>query len=219
MALSPEDLPPEARDHGRLLSDDPNADPMRWPDDTVDERRHFDDRTLHLGMGTGVGTPVGILGAFIEANVLDGLAVGAGGGVTFWGPAGGAYVRLRPVVWGGHGKGALHAFTLQTSYTYMLHGEEPLRNIDISFMDCEGNDSRCQPDPDFVPHGAHFMSLSAGFEHALDSGWSFRYDFGFAKALSSSEWECRFGTAPTPCTRYTPDDTVLVATFAFSHAL
>ena len=60
---------------------------------------------------------------------------------------------------------------------------------------------------------------SAGFEHALVSGWSFRYDFGFASALNDSKWECAFGNTPTPCTRYAPDDTVLVATFAVSHAL
>ena len=40
-----------------------------------------------------------------------------------------------------------------------------------------------------------------------------------ASALTKSEWECAFGNAPTPCTRSAPGDTVLVATFAFSHAL
>lgn len=227
MALSPQDLPPEARDaqppggaHAtdRLISDDPNADPMGWANDTVDERRHFDDRTLHLGIGTGLGTPVGLIGVLVEANVLDGLAVGAGAGVASWGPAGGAFMRLRPFVWGGQGERVLHAFTLQSSYTYMLHGKEPLTDVDIGFFQCEGSSS-CEPEPDFVPHPGHFLSLSAGFEHALVSGWSFRYDFGFASALNESEWECAFGDTPTPCTRYAPDDTVLVGTFAFSHAL
>lgn len=217
MALSPQDLPPEAQ-YERLISDDPNADPMGRACDTVDERRHFDDRTLHLGIGTGVGTPVGLLGAFLEADVLDGMAVGAGAGVTAWGPAGGGFLRLRPFVWGGQGERVLHAFTLQSSYTYMLHGKEPLRDVDFGFFHCDGASS-CEPEPDFVPHAGHFLSLSAGFEHALVSGWSFRYDFGFASALNDSNWECAFGSTRAPCTRYAPDDTVLVGTFAFSHAL
>lgn len=217
MALPPQDLPPEAH-YERLLSDAPNADPMGWANDTVDERRHFDDHTLHLGMGSGVGTPVGLIGAFLEADLLDGMAVGAGAGVTHWGPAGGGFVRLRPFVWGGQGERVLHAFTLQSSYTYMLHGKEPLTDVDIGFFQCEGASS-CEPEPDFVPHAGHFLSLSAGFEHALVSGWSFRYDFGFAGALNHSDWECAFGNAPTPCTRSSPFDKVLVASFAFSHAL
>jgi len=43
MALSPEDLPPEAQHYEGLLRGDSAADRLRWDDDSVDERRHFDD--------------------------------------------------------------------------------------------------------------------------------------------------------------------------------
>jgi hypothetical protein len=217
MALSPEDLPPEAQHYERLLRGDTTADPLQWDDDTVDERRHFDDHLLHVGFGTGVGTPVGLMGAYLEANPWDALSLGVGAGFTSWGPAGGASLRLRPFAWGGQGQSALHAFTLQTSYTYMLHGREPLRDLDFDF-DCELG--ACpEPEPDFVPTGAHFMSLSAGFEHAFYSGWTLHYDLGFAQALRATEWECAFDTRPTPCTHTSPSDTLMVLSFGMSHAL
>lgn len=223
-ALSPEQLPAEPRYYERLLRDDSVGGAAAAEElgllgnDTVDERRHFDDRKVHLGLGTGLGTPVGLLGAYVEANPWDGLALGAGAGVTAWGPAGGVLLRVRPYVWGGQGQRALHAFTLQTSYTYMLHGREPLGDVDISFYRCEVG--ACpEPKPEFIPQAAHFMSLSAGFEHALLTGWTFRYDLGFAQALKPTTWECAFGPTPAPCESSSPSDTVLVLAFAFSHAL
>src|SRR3954464_4776856 len=79
MALSPEDLPPEAQHYERLLRGDTAADRLRWDDDSVDERRHFDDHVFHAGFGTGVGTPVGLMGVYVEANPGDALALGVGG--------------------------------------------------------------------------------------------------------------------------------------------
>jgi hypothetical protein len=218
MALSPDDLPPEAQHYERLLRADATEEPLGWDDDSVDERRHFDDRLLQVGFGTGVGTPIGLMGAYLEANPWDGLSLGVGAGFTSWGPAGGVSLRLRPFVWGGQGQRALHAFTLQTSYTYMRHGRDPLRDFEFGFYDCEVG--ACpEPEPDFVPTGAHFMSLSAGFEHALASGWTFRYELGFARALRPTSWGCVLDGRSTPCTNSSPSDTLLVVGFAVSHAL
>jgi hypothetical protein len=210
MALSPEDLPPEAQHYERLLHGDATADRLRWDDDSVDERRHFDDHALHVGFATGLGTPVGMAGAFAEANPWDALALGMGGGVTFWGLAGGAYVRLRPLAWGGHGRGALHAFTLQTSYTYMQYGE-------FLFTPCIDTCDGGQ----VLGGTAQFGALSAGFEHQLASGWTFRYDFGVAHALFATPGKCaRYDTgAAVPCGGDSNPDTLFVGTFAFSHAL
>lgn len=218
MAISPEDLPPEAQHYERLLRGDSSADSRSWDDDSVDERRHFHDHLLHAGLATGVGTPVGVLGAYFEVDPWDALAVGVGGGVSFWGPSGGGFLRLRPYVWGGQGNGALHAFTLQTSYTYMLHGEDPLRDVEFGFYDCEVG--ACpEAEPEFVPTGAHFLSLSAGFEHAFYSEWSIRYEYGFARALSATKWQCTMGGRPAPCTGSSPSDTMVVIGFTLSHAL
>jgi hypothetical protein len=211
MALSPEDLPPEAEHYERLLRGDPTGDSWDGEDDSVDERRHFNDHVVHVGMGTGFGTPLGMAGAFLEANPWDALALGMGGGVTFWGPAGGAYVRLRPFAWGGHGQRVLHAVTLQTSYTYMRDGE--LRLMTCIHTPCD--------EVGFLNRTAQLGALSAGFEHQLASGWTFRYDFGVARALFATPWECaRYDTgAAAACSGYAPTDTLFVGTFAISHAL
>jgi hypothetical protein len=209
MALSPEDLPPEAQHYERLLRGDATGDPLRW-DDTVDERRHFNDHIFHAGTGTGLGTPVGMVGAFLEANPWDALALGLGGGVTYWGLAGGAYVRLRPFAWGGQGQRALHAFTLQTSYTYMQYG-------DFLFMPCVDG---CG-DVHVLGGTAQFGAVSAGFEHQLVSGWTFRYDFGVAHVLFATPGKCaRYGTGEAvACSGGSNPDTLFVGTFGFSHAL
>ena len=210
-ALSPEDLPPEAQGYERLLRADSAADPPPQNSDTVVERRHFDDQVFHAGIGTGLGTPVGMLGAFLEANPWDAVALGLGGGVTFWGPAGGAYLRLRPLVWGGQGQRVLHAFTLQTSYTYMRDGE-------LELMSCiEACPSRVR----FLDRTAQFGALSTGFEHRLASGWTFRYDFGVAHSWLATPWKCvRYDTvAASPCSSTPPSDTLFVGTFGLSHAL
>lgn len=210
MALSPEDLPPEAQQYERLSSGDSTAAPTRWDDDSVDERRHFNDHIFHAGIGTGFGTPVGIVGAFLEANPWDALSLGVGAGVTFWGPAAGGYVRLRALVWGGHGQRALHALTIQTSYTLMRDGE-------LQLMPCIHSCAEVR----FLDRTAQLAALSAGFEHQLASGWSFRYDFGAGHAVFATPWKCaRYDTgAAAPCTSGPPSDTVFVSTFGVSHAL
>lgn len=210
-ALSVEDLPPEAQGYERLRRPAAAADPEPLDIDTVAERRHFDDQIFHAGIGTGFGTPVGMLGAFVEANPWEAVALGVGGGVSFWGPAGGAYVRLRPFVWGGQGQRVLHAFTLQTSYTFMRDG-------DLDLMPCI---EACTSEVRFLDRTGQFGALSAGFEHRLASGWTFRYDFGAAHALSATPWKCvRYDSgAPVACSAGSPfPDTLFVGTFGVSHA-
>ena len=211
MALPPEDLPPEAQHYERLLRGDGTTNPPSSNDDSVDERRHFNDRAFHAGMGTGFGTPLAMVGAFLEANPWDALALGMAGGVTLWGPAGGTYVRLRPLAWGGQGKRVLHAFTLGSSYTLMRDGE--LRLMTCIHTPCD--------EVGFLNRTALFGSLSAGFEHQLASGWTFRYDFGVAQALFATPWRCaRYDTgAEAPCGGSSPTDTLFVGTFGMSHAL
>ena len=210
MALPPEDLSPEARHYERLLRGDAANDRPQRDDDSVDERRHFDDQVFHAGMGTGFGTPIGMVGAFLEANPWDALALGVGGGVTLWGPAGGAYARLRPVAWGGQGQRVLHAFTLQISYTYARDGE-------LDIMPCV---HACR-EVGFLNRTAQLGALGAGFEHQLASGWTFRYDFGVARVLLATPWKCeRYDTgAAVPCGDSSPTDTLFVGTFGLSHAL
>jgi hypothetical protein len=151
-----------------------------------------------------------MVGAFSEANPWDALVLGMGGGVTVWGLAGGAYVRLRPFAWGGQGPGALHAFTLQASSTYMQYGE-------FLFSPCIDT---CG-DVHVLGGAAQFGALSAGFEHQLASGWTFRYDFGVAHVLFATPGKCaRYDTgAAVPCGGGSNPDTLFVATFGFSHAL
>jgi hypothetical protein len=210
MALPPEAPASEAQHYERLLTGD--STPMRLGarDDTVDERRHFDDQVFHAGIGTGFGTPLGMIGAFVEASPADFIALGVGSGIHLWGPAAGAFVRLRPIVWGGQGLGVLHAFTLQASATYMRDGE-------LDLMPCVHTCAEVG----FSSRRALFTALSAGFEHRLVSGWTYRYDFGAAHAAWASPWRCtRYDTgAPVPCGGGAPSDTAFVATFAISHTL
>ena len=210
MALPPERSPAEAQHDERLLRGDAPIDSLHTDDDSVDERRHFNDHVFHAGIGTGFGTPVGMVGAFLEANAWDALALGMGAGVTFWGLAGGAYVRLRPFAWGGKGPGVLHAFTLQASYTYMRDGE-------LKVMPC----IHACGEVGFLDRTVQVGALSAGFEHQLVSGWTFRYDFGVAQALLAPPWKCaRYDTGTAvPCRGNSPADTFFVGTFALSHAL
>jgi hypothetical protein len=100
----------------------------------------------------------------------------------------------------------------------MVHGKDPLRDLDFSLYDCEVGECE-EPQPDFVRTGAHFMSLSVGFEHALYSGWTFRYELGFAQALRTTSWACELDGRPTPCTHNPPSDTLMVLGFGVSHAL
>jgi len=177
----------------------------------VEERRRFDGRLLQLGAGTGLGMPGAILGGYAELTPWDRFTVGVEAGFTFWGPAGGGYARLRPIVWGGEGRRLLNAFVLQASYTVMRDGE-------LDLMPCI--DSPCS-EVGYLPRTAQVGALSAGFEHQLASGWSIRYEFGVGHALFATAWKCaRFddGSA-APCEGGPPGDNLPVLSFAVGHTL
>jgi hypothetical protein len=180
--------------------------------DTVEERRHFDDRLVEVGLGAGLGMPGTVWGTYAELTPWDRLTVGLEAGLSFWGPAGGGYFRLRPIVWGGEGTKLLNAFVLQASYTVMRHGPFPFSMPCIS--------SPC-PEIGYLNRTALVGALSAGFEHQFASGWHIRYDFGIGRALFATAWKCaRFddGSA-APCQRRPPSDDVPVLSLALGHTL
>jgi hypothetical protein len=155
-----------------------------------------------------MGTPLGLAGMFVEVDPWDRLALGAGVGLTFWGPTAGGFLRLRPLVWGGEGQRLLNAFTLQASYAWARDGElDVLPCIEV----CER--------PRYLDRSVQLGALSAGFEHSTASGWTFRYDFGAARALRSSPWRCELDGEPVACSGEKPIDTLPVVSFAVSHAL
>jgi len=207
-ALDPQTLPPEARRYERLLQQDEDS-AMPHADDTVDDRRHFDDRRLALGAGTGLGSPTGLLGVFLEVNALDWLALGGGGGLGAWGPAVGGYVTLRPIVWGGQEKGALHAFTWRGTYTYMAYGNDPL-----DF--CLGIDSSCEDRLLYRDQNAQFWGFAVGFEHATWTGWSFRWDIGYAHTPSALTWHCTAHGSPSAC-QGGPNGALPIFSFGIAH--
>jgi hypothetical protein len=196
-----------------MLSDEPSADSSERAraSDTVEERRHFDRRLIHLGgvFGTaaGTGSYFALVGLYAEANVWDRLALGVGTGVSFWGPEASGSLRFRPIVWGGEGQHVLNAFMLRAEYTVMQQGADI-----FSFCD-ESCGTR------FVARTAQLGTLSAGFEHQLWSGWTIRYDFGFARVFSATPWKCRRDGLPAPCSGEPPSDDLSVTSFAVSHAL
>lgn len=178
---------------------------------TVEERRHFDRRLLQVGaaLGTAVGTDAyfDLIGLYAEANVWDRLALGGGAGVSFSGPEASGYLRFRPIIWGGEGHHLLNAFTLRAEYTIMRQGAEP-------FSLCDEN---CAAQ--FVDRTAELGALSAGFEHQLWSGWTFRYDFGFAHVLSATAWKCERDRVPSRCDERPPSADMMVTSFGVSHEL
>ena len=176
-------------------------------DDTVEKRRHFDEHLLQAGVSLGSGSQIQLIGLFAEANVWDRLALGAGAGVSFWGPEASGYVRFRPVVWGGEGRHLLNALTLRAEYTVMREGAE-------LFSFCDDN---CGVR--FVDRTAQLGALSVGFEHQLWSGWAFRYDVGFAHVLAATRWSCQVNRMPAPCDGEAPSDDMMVSLFAVSHTL
>jgi hypothetical protein len=206
-ALAPDDLPPEAQRFERALQ----GEPVGAADNSVDERRRFNARLTEVGLGTGLGMPAALLGAYAELHPWDRLAIGAEAGLTLWGPAGGAYVRLRPIVWGGEGRRLLNSFVLQASYTIMRDGE-------LDLMPCISSPCR---EVGYLNRTAQFGALSAGFEHQLASGWSIRYDFGVGRALFATAWKCaRFddGTRAA-CPGSPPADQLPILSFAVGHTL
>jgi len=176
-------------------------------EDSVPERRHFDRRLLQVGGHYGSFSEAQLLAVFAEANVWDRLALGGAAGVSFWGPEASAYARFRPIVWGGEGEHLLNAFTLRAEYTVMRQGSDVFSLCDD---DCGAR---------FLNRTAQVAGLSAGFEHQLWSGWTFRYDFGFAQVFSATPWSCKLDGLPAPCQGEPPSDRLLATLFALGHSL
>lgn len=191
MALDPQDLPPEARHYERLLRDDPA---LGGSDDSVENRRHFDAQRLQAGTVVGMAVPQGNLGVFLEVNAFDWLALGAGGGMSIWGPTGGGYARLRPIVWGGVGHNVLSAITLELGYAYMNYGGQPFGGIDL--MPCI---EECHESVERVSVPSHFGAVSVGLEHSLPFGISLRYGVGYTHLLATPAWRCELGSRPVDC--------------------
>jgi hypothetical protein len=206
-ALPADQLPPEAQQFEAAL----HGQPVDADGNSVVERRRFDARAVQLGLGTGLGMPTALLGGYVELTPWDRLSVGAEGGLTFWGLAGGAYVRLRPIVWGGEGRRLLNAFVLQASYTVMRDGE---------FISLPCISSPCA-EVGYLDRTAQVGALSAGFEHQFSSGWSIRYDFGVGRALFATAWKCaRYDDGRSaPCQGNPPGDDLPLFSFAVGHAL
>lgn len=206
-ALAPEELPADARPFEAALW----GAPVDATGNSVVERRRFDARWAALGVGTGLGMPVALVGAYAELTPWERTTVGVEGGLTFWGLAGGGYVRLRPIIWGGEGRKLLNAFVLQVSYTLMRDGQ-------LDLLPCIDS---CSQRVHYLPRTAQVGALSAGFEHQFASGWSIRYDFGFGHVLSATAWKCtRFDDGKAaPCPSGQPSDDLPVMSFAVGHTL
>jgi hypothetical protein len=211
MALDPRDVPPEARQYEGLLQGDSS---LSGGDDTVENRRHFDDRRFHIGTAAGVSVSLGSLGAFVEADVWDRLALGGGGGIGVWGPAVGTYARLRPFVWGGVGKNTLSAFTLELGYGYMSYGGDAFGGLDL--MPCI---EECKPSVHHRSVFSHFGSFSAGLEHALFFGLSIHYSVGYGRLLSAPSARCELENVPVDCGSYQPQKDFMVGSLALSYGL
>ena len=207
-ALPTEELPAEAQQFEAALQ----GHPLGGTGDTVEERRRFDARLVQLGGGIGLGMPAALLGGYAELTPWERITLGLEAGVNFWGPAGGGYVRLRPIVWGGEGRRLLNAFVLQASYTVMRDGPVPL------FMPCISSPCR---EVGYLNRTAQVGAISAGFEHEWASGFSIRYDFGVGRALSATAWKCaRFDDGSSaPCEHSPPSDNQLLLSFAVGHTL
>jgi hypothetical protein len=208
--LQPEQLPPEARHYEKLLS----GTAVDETDDTVDDRRQFDAQRFHAGSEFGVGVPFGDLGLYVEVNVWDRLALGIGGGISYWGLAGGTYARLRPIVWGGEGRHVLNAITVEAGYAYMSYGGDPLGGLHL-FPCIE----ECHPSAYHVSVGSHIGALSIGLEHALWNGFTLRYAVGGARLLATPKWRCELEGRPAACADAEPEHRFAVVSFAVSHAL
>jgi hypothetical protein len=205
-ALPTEELPPEAQRYEAALQ----GQALDAEGNTVVERRRFDARAVQLGLGTGLGMPTALLGGYAELTPWDRLSFGVEAGLTFWGPAGGGYVRLRPIVWGGEGRRLLNAFVFQASYTVMRDGE-------IDLMPCVDS---CRT-VHYLDRTAQVAAISAGFEHQLASGWSIRYDFGVGHALFATAWKCASydDGKSAPCRGEPPGDDLPLFSFAVGHTL
>jgi len=185
------------------------SEPSSWSD-TVQERRHFDRRLFQLGGSLGSIVPaIGgySIGVFVEANVWDRMALGAGGGVSFGGPEAHTYVRFRPIVWGGEGRNWLNAVTLRAEYMVM-------REATLGLAALDGDNGA-----DYVSRVSHVGSLSVGFEHQFWSGWTMRYDFGYGRVFAATPWECAIGRTPAPCDGTAPGNEMILASFSLSHSL
>lgn len=178
---------------------------------TVVERRRFDVAWAALGVGTGLAMPGALVGVYVELTAWERMTIGADVGLTLWGPAGGGYFRLRPIIWGGEGSKLLNAFVLQTSYTVARDGE-------LDLMPCI---DVCVDQNQYLDRTALIGALSAGFEHLFASGWSIHYDFGIGQVLTATPWLCRRfdDRRATPCSGSPPSDNLPVVSFAVGHTL
>src|SRR5690349_3698203 len=140
-ALPPELTSPEATKYEALLQ----GRELGSDDDSVDERRQFTAHRLHFGAGVGQLEFMPRTNLVLELDVSDRLALGLEGGMNVWGGEAGAYLRVRPLVWGGRNRRALHAFTIQGGYRYMGYGEDYL--LELGSVGCH---SDCDH-PDFLP--------------------------------------------------------------------
>ncbi len=201
--LSAELLSPEADRYEALLRHQ----------HSVEKRRQFDEQLVHLGLAYNLTNAMPMLGAYVEVNALNRLAIGSELGVTLWGFAGSAFLLGRPIVWSGRGRGALHAFTLQATYRYMQYGD----GFD-AFLG-----SLCHADCEYVQHvtmPAHFATFEAGFQHSFWSGWSLRYGVGVGVLLGQPNWRCTLNRVPTSCgDEKPPPSTSFSASIMASHAI
>jgi hypothetical protein len=210
MALTPDQLPPEASHYEALLQ----GEPLSQDGDTVEKRRRFDDQALRIGIGMGVAVGSFGLALYTEVDAGDRLALGSEVGLSLWGLMAGGYLRVRPAVWGGRQRRALHALTLQGGYRYMQYGEDPFSGILASA--CHGDCDRVH----FLNAPAHFITLEAGFEHAFASGWGIRYSMGAALMAGEPDWRCEKVRQPISCADGSaPDRQLLVTRFVLSHAI
>ena len=119
-------LTAEAAHYEALLQSDgaagaPSAPAAVLPDsDSVaQKRRRFDELGLRLGVGSSLVNASFLTALYTEVDAADRMAIGGEVGLSSWGLLAGGYVRLRPVIWGGRARRALHAITLDAGYRYM----------------------------------------------------------------------------------------------------
>lgn len=215
MALPPDQLTADAARYERLLQGDesPASDTLLQGEDTGENRRQFDDRLVHFGLSLRMARATPAAGLFSELDVWDRLVIGTEAALSLWGPAAAVYLRGRPLVWGGRGRGLLNALTVQTEYRYMAYGDE---SFGLTALLCHADCDR----PSFIDMPAHFVVLEAGFEHAFAGGFSLRYAWGAAFELTQPAWRCRVGRQLAPCAdEQPPPDELFVTTFGASYAL
>ena len=131
-----------------------------------DERAEFARRwRSHLGLGVtvGAGSPLGVIGGFVEANFHPaiGLMIGGGSGGTF-GPAIGGTVHVRP-------------FRIDGFAPYIALG------FSTNFIPAQYHS-----DPSLVaPANAWWINLELGAEYRLPRNFALRLGVGWAILLNT----------------------------------